>query len=192
MSHTKPEKLANHYQPEALVPRLEEMNSESRAAVAHLFAEPNRAASTLNVLNNANYLSVVQCDDLESLPLFVSEGLQPEDLERIREISFNPDEFEFLKEFFAELYPNWDDPLAQAKQELYDEEVEDAADGIQDEILSDREASYVVMGLALKLSHRWDRDQQAVADDIIASFTYSHGMSPEDYADSVRNRADTP
>jgi hypothetical protein len=179
----------SYYEPEELVSRLGPMNEESRAAVAYLFAEPDRAASTLNVLNDANYLAAAQIDDLDGLPPSVSEGFAPGDLARLREISFDPDEFEFLVDFYAELYPEYGDPLAQSKQEFYDEVVEDAASGIQDEILSDREASSVVMKLALEISHRFDRDQQAVADDIIASFTYSHGMSPEDYA--VRSGAAT-
>lgn len=180
----------SYYEPEELVSRLGELNEESRVAVAYLFAEPARAASTLNVLNNANYLSCALGDDLEGLPPSVSEGFAEGDLARIREISFDPDEFEFLVELYSDLYPEYGDPLGQSKQELYDEQIEEVASTIQDEILSDREASTVVMELALRMSHRFDRDQQAVADDIIQSFTYSHGMSPDDYADSVRSGHD--
>lgn len=180
------------YQPEDLISRLAPINKKSRPAFAYLFSDPVRAAATLNVLNDADYLDIALSGDLEELPSHVAEGFQPGDLDRLDEVSFDPDEFEFLVEFYSQLYPNHGDPLAQATQELYEEELEDAADGIQDEILSDREASYVVMELALRLSQRFDKDPQAVADDIIASFKYSRGMTPEDYADSVRNNAETP
>lgn len=176
------------HQLEDLVSRLAPVNEESRPAFAYLFSDASRAAATLNVLNDANYLDIALNSRVEYLPPFISEGLCAADLEKIRSISYDPDEFEFLLEFYEELYPDHGDPLSQAKQDFYDELVLDAAAGIQDELMSDREASYVVMERALTLSHRFDKDQQTVADDIIASFTYSYGMSPEDYADSMRNR----
>lgn len=74
------------------------------------------------------------------------------------------------------------------EDDYYDETIEMAAEKLQEEILSDREASYALMELALPISHRYDRDQQAVADDISASFVYRHGVSPDDYADSVRSQ----
>lgn len=179
-----------NYKPEDLVSRLKLLNQKSREDMAHLFSEPSRAAATLNILNDANLLDIAMTGSRDGLPSYASERLASEDLARIARISFDPDEFEFLVDFYAELYPELEDPLAEARQELYDERVEDAASEIQDEILSDREASYVVMERALRLSQQFDKDQQTVADDIIASFTYSHGMSPEDYADSVRNPRD--
>lgn len=177
-----------NYKPEDLVSRLKTLNWKSREDMAYLFSDPARAAATLNILNDANLLDAALTASLDDLPSYASAGLTPEDLARIARISFDPDEFEFLVDFYAELYPELEDPLAQATQELYDELVEDAASELQDEILSDREASYVVMERALRLSRQFDKDQQIVADDIIASFTYSHGMSPEDYAESVRTR----
>ncbi|NTF17427.1 hypothetical protein G6L37_03245 [Agrobacterium rubi] len=172
-----------------LVQRLSEINEESREDIANLFSDPTRAASFLNIINDANLLDIATCRGaLEHLPARASAGLTEEDIARITRISFDPDEFEFLVDFYTELYPEHGNPLAEAANEFYDECVEDAADGIQDQILSDREASSVVMELALPLSHRFDKDQQTVADDIIASFTYKHGSSPEDYADSVRIR----
>lgn len=175
---------------EDLVPRLELLNQESRKDVAYLFSDPARAAATLNILNDANLLDVASTGELDDLPHHASTGLAADDLARINRISFDPDEFEFMVEFYTELYPHLEDPLAQSKQEFYDEVIQDAASRIQDEILSDREASDVVMELALGLSRRFDKDQQVVADDIIASFTYTHGMSPENYADSVRTGHD--
>lgn len=176
-----------NYKPEDLVSRLKPLSRKSREDMAYLFSEPSRAAATLNILNDANLLDAALTGSLDGLPSYASEGLVSEDLARIARISFDPDEFEFLVDFYAELYPELEYPLSQATQELYDDEVEEAAAGIQDEILGDREASYVVMERALRLSRQFDKDQQVVANDIIASFTYSHGMSPEDYADSVRN-----
>jgi hypothetical protein len=175
------------YEIAELISRMDAINDESRAAFAYLFSDPARGAATLNILNDANVLDVAMEGNIDDLPPYTAQGLQAADFTRIQEISFDPDEFEFLVNLYSELYPDHEDPLATAKSELYDEVIDEAASGIQDEILADREASTVVMELALGISHRFDRDQQSVADDIVANFIYSHGMSPEDYADSVRN-----
>lgn len=171
-----------------LIARLSEINEESRVDVSHLFSDATRAASFLSIINDANLLDVATgTNGLDHLPGYASAGLTEEDMARVSRISFDPDEFEFLVDLYSKLYPEHGDPLEEAKQEFYDECVESAAGAIEDGILSDREASTVVMELALPLSHRFDKDQQVVADDIVASFTYSHGMSPEDYADTARS-----
>jgi len=72
-------------------------------------------------------------------------------------------------------------------EEAYDEEISAAVEDVQTAILSDEEATTVVMEKALPLSHRFDLDQQQVADDISAAFKYKFGMDPSDYADSVRS-----
>lgn len=72
---------------------------------------------------------------------------------------------------------------------LYNQDIESRLEHIQDEILADREASMVVMEVALTLSHRYDKDQGTVASDIEAAFTYKFGESPSDWADTARDRA---
>lgn len=72
-------------------------------------------------------------------------------------------------------------------KEDYEEKIDAAVDYVQTAILSDEEATTVVMERALPLSHRFDLDQQRVADDINAAFKYKFGMDPSDYADSVRS-----
>jgi len=70
--------------------------------------------------------------------------------------------------------------------DAYAEDIGFAMRDLQDGILADREATTVLMEKALPLSHRWNKDQQAVANDIKAGFRYWFGLDPEDYADSVR------
>ncbi|WP_171049080.1 hypothetical protein [Rhizobium sp. MHM7A] len=47
----------------------------------------------------------------------------------------------------------------------------------------------MVMGVALKLSHRFDKDQGVVASDIDSAFKYKHGEEPSDWADTMRDNA---
>jgi hypothetical protein len=76
-------------------------------------------------------------------------------------------------------------------EDQYDEAINSQLEHIQDEILSDKEASTVVMEVALKLSHQFDKDQETVASDIEAAFKYKHGEEPSDWADTMRDHAMT-
>jgi hypothetical protein len=79
--------------------------------------------------------------------------------------------------------------MGKSQDELYDDAIDSEMEHIHDEILSDKEASTVVMEVALKLSHRFDKDQDMVASDIDAAFKYKHGEEPSDWAATIRENA---
>jgi len=175
------------YAPEELLPRLAEFPPATRDALSRLLHDARKGAAMLQVLNDADHLESVLAGDRPDLPGNMADVLSDEDMALFPSLTIEPDEFEAMVRFYEELHPGCDHGLGRAMKDVYDEAVEMAASRVEDEILSDREATTVVMELALPLSHQFDKDQQEVADDISASFTYSHGMTPEDYADSRGN-----